>query len=64
MSGRRSESQAVKLSILCLMELTFQVAMRIGEDGCGALRFQLDLTRGTRPRDMGVVRKVTPFLRR
>jgi hypothetical protein len=52
------------LSILCLMELTFQVAMRIGENGCGALRFQLDLTRGTQPRDMGVVRKVTPFLRR
>src|SRR5262249_30059459 len=33
MSGRRSASQAVRLSILCLMELTFQVAMRI----CGEI---------------------------
>src|SRR5215470_15012194 len=39
MSGRRSASQAVRLSILCLMELTFQVAMRIcGEIWCKIVR--------------------------
>jgi hypothetical protein len=29
MSGCRSASHAVKLSILCLIEFTFQVAMRM-----------------------------------
>jgi hypothetical protein len=29
MSGCRSDSQAVKLSIRCLIELMFQVAMRM-----------------------------------
>ena len=39
MSGRRSASQAVRLSILCLMELTFQVAMRIcGKIWCKIVR--------------------------
>src|SRR5215831_13570902 len=54
MSGRRSESHAVKLSILCLMELMFQVAMRMtGEDGCETVRLQLSVTNGTRRWDDG-----------
>src|SRR5690349_18962110 len=38
MSGARSASQAVRLSIRCLIELTFQVAMRMsfyGREGRG-----------------------------
>ena len=33
MSGGRSASQAVRFSIRCLIELTFQVAMRMGALG-------------------------------
>src|SRR6476646_9746829 len=50
MSGARSLSQAVRFSIRCLIELTFQVAMRIGGlrpawDGAGTLTKKADFSK-------------------
>jgi hypothetical protein len=50
------------LSILCLMELMFQVAMRMtGQDGCGAVQLQLSVTNGTRRWDNGLLRRLRRF---
>ena len=62
MSGCRSVSHAVKLSILCFIEFTFQVAMRMVKigvwDGVGSTG--RDKTGSGA--NVGVIAKVTPIL--